>query len=198
MDGVAGLTQDPIAPGETFTYRFIPPDAGTYWYHPHSRSWEQVARGLYGALIIDEHDPPDVDRDYVVAADDWRLGDDGAFDEGSLGNLHDWSHAGRLGNILTLNGKPYERFAARAGERLRLRLINTANARVLTFAIPKLRPWVVAHDGQPVAPYLLGEEGVNCRPGKGPTSSSMSAATQVTKSPSSNSAPGRGWSPDTS
>ena len=166
MDGVAGLTQEPIAPGETFTYRFTPPDAGTYWYHPHSRSWEQVARGLYGALIVDEAEAADVDRDYVIAADDWRLGDDGALDEDTFGNLHDWSHAGRLGNILTLNGKPYERLAARAGERLRLRLINTANSRVLQLAIPQLRPWVVAHDGQPVAPYLLSETGVELSPGQ--------------------------------
>ncbi len=166
MDGVPGLTQEPIAPGETFTYRFTPPDAGTFWYHPHIRSWEQVARGLYGALLVNDTTNADVDRDFVLAADDWRLGDDGAFDTKSLGNLHDWAHAGRLGNILTVNAKAYERLDVAPGERLRLRLINTANARVLRFAIPGLRPWVVAHDGQPVPPYLLGADGVELSPGQ--------------------------------
>jgi FtsP/CotA-like multicopper oxidase with cupredoxin domain len=48
MDGVAGLTQDAVNPGETFDYVFEVPDAGTFWYHSHNRSWEQVERGLYG------------------------------------------------------------------------------------------------------------------------------------------------------
>ncbi len=46
MDGVPGLTQDLVQPGEDFEYRFRASDAGTYWYHSHNRSWEQVAKGL--------------------------------------------------------------------------------------------------------------------------------------------------------
>src|SRR5690606_8705650 len=65
MDGVPHLTQAPIAPGATFVYEFDLPDAGTYWYHPHQDSAEQIGRGLYGALIVDEHDPPAVDRELV-------------------------------------------------------------------------------------------------------------------------------------
>ncbi len=57
MDGVPFLTQKPIAPGETFTYEFDVPDAGTYWYHPHHHSAEQVGRGLAGALIVEESEP---------------------------------------------------------------------------------------------------------------------------------------------
>ncbi len=49
MDGVAGLTQDAVPSGEAFDYDFTVRDAGTYWYHAHNRSMEQVARGLYGA-----------------------------------------------------------------------------------------------------------------------------------------------------
>ena len=48
LDGVPHLTQPPIAPGEAFVYEFDVPDAGTYWYHPHQRSFEEVGRGLYG------------------------------------------------------------------------------------------------------------------------------------------------------
>src|SRR5688572_23282488 len=70
MDGVPHLTQPPIArDGGRFVYEFDLPDAGTYWYHPHLGSPEQVARGLYGALVIEEREPPAVDRDLV-----WEIG----------------------------------------------------------------------------------------------------------------------------
>src|SRR5437762_3479524 len=65
MDGVPGLTQRPIAPGESFIYEFTPPDAGTFWYHPHADSLKQLGRGLAGALIIDEAEPVPVDRDIL-------------------------------------------------------------------------------------------------------------------------------------
>jgi FtsP/CotA-like multicopper oxidase with cupredoxin domain len=51
-DGVAGVTQDAVLPGQTFTYRFVAVDAGTYWYHSHQLSHEQVKKGLYGVLVI--------------------------------------------------------------------------------------------------------------------------------------------------
>ena len=73
MDGVSGLTQKAVAPGETFDYDFVVPDAGTYWYHAHNRSYEQVARGLRGALIVEEVDGPDIDREEVIVLEDWLL-----------------------------------------------------------------------------------------------------------------------------
>src|SRR3546814_12120732 len=73
MDGVPHLTQMPIRPGETFTYEFDAVDAGTFWYHPHQRSFEQVGRGLYGPLIIEEPGPLRVDREVTWVLDDWRL-----------------------------------------------------------------------------------------------------------------------------
>ena len=57
-------------------YEFTPPDAGTFWYHPHVNGSEQQGRGLYGALIVEEAEPPDVDRDLTWALDDWRLSQD--------------------------------------------------------------------------------------------------------------------------
>ncbi len=153
MDGVAHMTQHAVRPGGEFLYSFVPPDAGTFWYHPHTGlSWEQLARGLYGILIVEEREPPDVDRDLLFVADDWRLTEAGGLDLASLGNGHDFSHAGRLGNVLTINGKPYERYAVGAGERIRLRMVCTANARVLHFRLPGERNWLMALDGQPVAP----------------------------------------------
>ena len=135
MDGVAGLTQAAVPPGESFDYVFTPPDAGTFWYHPHNRTWEQMARGLYGLLIVEETEAPAVDRDLALAFDDWRLGEDGQIDEASLGHLRDWSHAGRLGNWLTVNGVSRPEIPLRKGERLRLRLANCCNARVLSLRL---------------------------------------------------------------
>ncbi len=155
MDGVAGLTQAPVPPGETFDYRFTAPDAGTFWYHPHNRTWEQMARGLYGVLIVEETNAPDVDQDIVMVVDDWRLGENGAIHEASFGSIGERAHAGRLGNILTINGNPAGQFNVRAGERVRLRLINTCNARILKLRFEELKPQVLALDGQPVAPYSL-------------------------------------------
>jgi FtsP/CotA-like multicopper oxidase with cupredoxin domain len=51
-DGVAGVTQDAVPPGGSFTYRFRATEPGTYWYHAHQRSLEAVRRGLYGALVV--------------------------------------------------------------------------------------------------------------------------------------------------
>ncbi|MEJ1993682.1 MAG: multicopper oxidase family protein [Limibacillus sp.] len=155
MDGVVGLTQEAIAPGTSFEYRFTPPDAGTFWYHSHNRSWEQMARGLYGLLIVEEPDAPEVDRELLLVADDWRLDEIGAIHEESLGSLRDASHAGRLGNVLTLNSKDFLEESIAPGERLRLRLCNTANARILALEFTGHRPWTIAVDGQPVTPRPL-------------------------------------------
>ena len=51
-DGVAGVTQDAVLPGGQYVYRFVVPDAGTYWYHTHQDSVRSVARGLLGALVV--------------------------------------------------------------------------------------------------------------------------------------------------
>ena len=152
MDGVPDLTQPPIGPGERFEYSFELPDAGTFWYHPHVRGSEQQGRGLYGAFIVEEPEPPTVDREVVWIIDDWRLTEDGAIME----NFHhpmDLSHAGRLGNVATLNGKDSQSFSARAGERIRLRLINVANARIFALRFKGHRPYVIALDGHPTTPH---------------------------------------------
>jgi len=152
MDGVAGLTQDAVPPGETFDYSFTAPDAGTFWYHPHNRSWEQIARGLYGLLIVEEDTPPAFDRELPFVADDWRLNKENQIDADSFGNMHDWSHGGRMGNWLTVNGLTDPDIPVRAGERIRLRMVNTANARTLAFDFAPLKARVIALDGQPVPP----------------------------------------------
>ncbi|MEW6449112.1 MAG: multicopper oxidase family protein [Pseudomonadota bacterium] len=152
MDGVPHLTQPPIAPGSSFVYEFDCRDAGTFWYHPHTRSFEQVERGLAGALIVEEAKPITVDRDLVWVLDDWRLKPDAQISD-DFGNMMDVSHAGRLGNTVTINGRVPERFAVRSGERIRLRLINAANARIFGLEFEGHKPLIVALDGQPIDPH---------------------------------------------
>ncbi len=164
MDGVPGLTQEPVLPGESFDYRFAAPDAGTYWYHTHHRSWEQMARGLYGAFIVEEDTPPDVDRDILFIADDWRIAENGTIDDKSFGAMMDWSHGGRLGNWLTINGRSNPVFPVKSNERIRLRCMNTANSRILVFRFDGMRGHLAALDGQPLATPRMGLTEVRLAP----------------------------------
>jgi FtsP/CotA-like multicopper oxidase with cupredoxin domain len=165
MDGVPHLTQAPIEPGGRFTYEFDVPDAGTYWYHSHLHSAEQLDRGLYGLVVVEERDPPVVDRDIAWVLDDWRLTRAGQVSE-TFGNTHDMAHAGRIGNVVTLNGAaPPADLALRAGERVRLRLLNAANARIFALEFTGHRPVVIALDGQPVPPHAPPRGQVTLAPG---------------------------------
>ncbi len=158
MDGVPGLTQAATAPGETFDYDFAVPDAGTYWYHAHNRSNEQVARGLYGALIVEEAVTPDVDREEVLILDDWLMRETGEIDP-DFDAAMDRSHAGRMGNFITTNGTYALTLPARANERLRLRIVNASNARIFPLAVQGMTGWIVALDGMPLPEpeRLVGE-----------------------------------------
>lgn len=158
MDGVPGLTQPPVQPGATFTYDFACQDAGTFWYHPHAGNPEQVGRGLYGLLIVDESNPPQVDRDVAWVLSDLRL-DKAAQVTADFSNFMDATHAGRLGNTALMNGRLAQPFAVTAGERIRLRLVNTANARIFDLRFSDHAPWLVALDGHPLdAPMQLGPQ----------------------------------------
>ena len=157
MDGVPHLTQKPIAPGERFFYEFACPDAGTFWYHPHQRSFEQVGRGLCGALIVEETESIPVDRDVTWVLNDWRLESTAQISD-DFGNFMDMSHAGRIGNTVTVDGRIAETFDVRSGERIRLRLINGANARIFGLEFRGHRPMVIAYDAQPVEPHHLPDD----------------------------------------
>ena len=66
MDGVPGLTQAPVAPGASFDYRFVVPDAGTFWYRPATSLGGQRMRGPTGALVVSESTPIETDREAVL------------------------------------------------------------------------------------------------------------------------------------
>jgi FtsP/CotA-like multicopper oxidase with cupredoxin domain len=156
MDGVPGLTQKPIRPGESFVYEFTPPDAGTFWYHPHADTLQQLGRGLAGALIVEESEPVAVDRDMLWLIEDWRLDDEGRI-AGGFGNRMEAGMSGRLGNTVTINGRVPEAVPATAGERLRLRIVNAALARIVGLHFQGHEPVVVAYDGQPCDPHPLDD-----------------------------------------
>jgi FtsP/CotA-like multicopper oxidase with cupredoxin domain len=152
MDGVPGLTQPPIRPGESFTYTFTPPDAGTFWYHPHADSLQQLGRGLAGALIVEEREPVAVDRDLTWFIEDWRLDGDGRIAPG-FGNRMEAGMSGRIGNTVTINGQVAASVAVRGGERVRLRIVNAMLARIVGLRFAGHRPIIVAYDGQPCDPH---------------------------------------------
>lgn len=152
MDGVPYLTQKPIPEGGRFVYEFEVPDAGTYWYHPHAHSMEQVGRGLAGALIVRESDPLPVDHDIAWVLGDWRLKKDASIAD-DFGNPMEMAMAGRIGNTVTINGRVPESFTVQSGERLRLRLINAAPARFFRLEFREHEPIIIALDGQPIEPH---------------------------------------------
>lgn len=165
MDGAAPLTQPPVPSGERFRYLFDLNDAGTYWYHTHFRAWNQQDRGLYGVVIVDEESPPVVDRDLLLVLDDWVLTERGRLST-DFGNLHEWAHAGRLGNLATINNDADATVSLQAGERVRLRLANVANAQIFALIFDGHDPVVVAEDGNPVSPWILGDRELLLGPGQ--------------------------------
>ncbi len=149
MDGVPGVTQDPIPPGGSFVYEFTPKDAGTFWFHPHVRSAEQVERGLYGILVVEDPADPKYDLDQVMVLDDWRLTKDSQVDSRFMTRM-DLMHDGRWGNVIAVNGKLDYKLKIKPGSRLRLRLINTSNGRIYQLYFGRLKAQAVAVDGMKV------------------------------------------------
>jgi FtsP/CotA-like multicopper oxidase with cupredoxin domain len=148
MDGVALDGLPTIQPGETFTYEFTPPDAGTYWYHPHMRTTVQLERGLYGMLIVHEPEAeqPDVDADRAFIFDDIRLNDDGTIAQFATSGP-DIVH-GRAGNVLLVNGQTEViNLDLAPGQVERWRLVNTASAREMRYQFPGLEVREIGADG---------------------------------------------------
>jgi suppressor of ftsI len=148
FDGVPDLTQDPVAPGGTFTYELKFPDAGIYWYHPHVREDIQQDLGLYGNILVRSPRPDawsPAHREEILMLDDLLVGDDG--------KLVPWgkeapTHAlmGRFGNVFLTNGEPAWRGTARPGEVVRYYFTNASNTRTFNLSFPGARMKVVGSD----------------------------------------------------
>ena len=104
QDGVPYLTQQPVWPGERFDYSFVPPDTGTFFFHPHCNTVEQLGRGMAGVLIVEGDESEPYDADVPIVIRDWRIDDaGGAFlpfltPEGA-------GKAGTFGTIRSANGE---------------------------------------------------------------------------------------------
>lgn len=131
MDGTERV-QRPIAPGESFTYRFRVPDAGTFWYHSHFNETVQVERGLYGALIVRDADEPVFDADRLFVLDDVALEKNG--DIKAPGGWIE-SHDGREGSIRLVNGKQEPEVRMSEGHVERWRFVNAASARYVRLSV---------------------------------------------------------------
>jgi len=127
MDG-AGVDKGVVAKGASVDYEFVVPHAGTYWYHPHVNSSAQVWRGLYGALLVEDADEPDLGAETVLVLSDISYDEAGEITSpethGSLGDFF-----GREGETLLVNGRALPKLRARRGDALRLRVINAAISR---------------------------------------------------------------------
>jgi FtsP/CotA-like multicopper oxidase with cupredoxin domain len=129
MDGVPGYSQPEVQNGETFTYDFIVPDAGLYWYHPHVMSAAQVGFGLYGALIVE--DPADdvgVADEVVLVLSDIAIDAKGRLEPPDSGGQAGMVF-GREGNHVLVNGRTDRQLLARSGAPQRWRIVNAAKSR---------------------------------------------------------------------
>lgn len=147
MDGTDAV-QKPISPGETFEYRFVVPDAGTFWYHSHVNETVQMERGMYGALIVEDSTEIVTDAERVFIIDDMKLNTEGAFTKPR------WfiqrvveRHDGRQGDTLLINGKENPTIQMFAGQRERWRFINASSARYFVLNLDGREFAIIGSDG---------------------------------------------------
>ncbi len=155
MDGVPFLTQSFVYENETFDYSFVLPDAGSYWYHPHCNSLQQLSYGLTGLLIVDEAKDPGFDADLALNVRDWRLDEAGQFIK--LYNPRQTARAGTHGTVRTANWHRAPELEAPAGSLTRLRVVITDVTRIYKLGLDGAAGLIVALDGNPLPePVLIG------------------------------------------
>jgi FtsP/CotA-like multicopper oxidase with cupredoxin domain len=170
MDGVPGVTQKGIMPGETFVYEFEAKPAGTYFYHSHAAY--QLDQGLYGPLIIEpsREDIP-YDREYTLMLEDWVMRDEG----GTAAGIRRRPPMGMMGGMMAGRGantsgmpllEPYydgyavngrlttylEPLEVKKGDRVKLRLVNSSSSTIYDLQLAGHVLKVTYTDGQPVQP----------------------------------------------
>ena len=147
FDGVPGVTQAPVSPGQRFQYRVHFRDAGIYWYHPHHREDITQDLGLYGNILVSanksDYQGP-VNRDEVLMLDDLLLGGQGLVPYG----LDTPTHAlmGRFGNVMLVNGEPEYKLSVKKGEVVRFYLTNVSNVRTYNLFFGGAPTKVIASD----------------------------------------------------
>ncbi len=120
MDGVSGLTQRSIEPGETFRYEFELHQHGTFMYHSHHDEMVQMALGMMGLFVVHPRAPsgPPPDRDFAILLSEWKI--DPGMERPDVNEMADF-------NVLTFNAKVFPATAplvAQVGDRVRIRIGN--------------------------------------------------------------------------
>ncbi|HIQ45426.1 MAG TPA: multicopper oxidase family protein [Pseudomonas oleovorans] len=155
MDGVPYVSQAPVLPGEYFDYDFICYDAGSFWYHPHTTSAEQLGRGLVGPLIVEEREPTGFRHERTLSLKTWHIDEQGAFTPFMVPRQA--AREGTRGRLTTINGTPNPTLELPAGQVVRLRLINLDNTVTYRLNLPGGEARIYALDGNPVQPRPLGK-----------------------------------------
>ena len=172
MDGVPGVTQEIVKPGETFAYEFEAKPAGSYLYHSHARY--QLDQGLYGPLIIEAAKPEiSYDREYSLVLEDWVMQDGGGIAQtrrrppmgrGMMGGMMHRRMGSdfRGGPLLepyydgyAVNGLLYPAvapLAVKKGDRVKLRLMNASSATIYYLQLAGHALTVTHVDGNPIEP----------------------------------------------
>jgi len=154
QDGVPYLVQPPVQPGESFRYAFTPPDAGTFFFHTHCNTVEQLGRGLEGVLIIDGDTTEPYDADTVLLLRDWRI-EPGSAQFASFSTLRGAGRAGTYGPLRSVNGAINPEISLPASGDCRLRLINTDPTRIVQISVEGADAAIVAVDGIALSPLPL-------------------------------------------
>ena len=147
FDGVPGLTQRTLAPGDTLTYLVHAPDAGIFWYHPHEREDIQQALGLAGGILVESRDSAyyaPVNQEQVLVLSDLLINGDTLIPYGK--ETPDFALMGRVGNVLLVNGVPDYRLSVHQGDVVRFFLINASSSRTYNLSFGGAPIKVVAGD----------------------------------------------------
>src|SRR5690606_397774 len=104
---------------------FLVPDAGTFWYHPHTASGEQLGRGLVGPLIVEEREGSGFRHECTLSLKSWHIDQDGTFTDFSV--PREAARGGTPGTLATVNGRRLPVIEVPAGQVVRLRLLNLDN-----------------------------------------------------------------------
>ncbi|MGG6447417.1 multicopper oxidase family protein [Pseudobacillus badius] len=196
QDGIPGVTMNAVQPGKTFTYEFTATVPGTYWYHSHQDSVNQIDKGLYGTLIVEGKEEK-VDKDYTLVLDEWISNPEMANMDMSEGNMEGMDHSGMdmggsgssnedmksmdssdmnmeghdmsMYDLYTINGKSGDSIPSltvKEGERVKIRLVN-AGYMLHRIHLHGHKFKVISTDGQPIKnPGELEDSLVEIAPGE--------------------------------
>lgn len=147
FDGVPGLTQPALAPGDSLVYLVHAPDPGVFWYHPHEREDIEQPLGLAAALLVDSRDSAyyaPANQEQVLVLSDLLINADTLIPFGR--EAPDFALMGRTGNVLLVNGEPDYRLSVRRGEVVRFFLINASSSRTYNLSFGGASLKLVAGD----------------------------------------------------